>query len=80
MKTETAFTNVIKDLQEMDASKVKGFIVLVDGGIPNEDGKSGKGLNAICGEVPIILNLLANMDQEPLTLYTAMRLMRHDSE
>ncbi len=76
MKKE--FTDVIKDLQEMDSTKVKGYIILVDGGIKNEDGKSGKGLNAICGDVPTLLNLLANLDPEPLALYVGMRLMKND--
>lgn len=68
------YKEVIEDMKKLDPNKVKGFIVLVDGGEPHEDGKSGKGVNSVCGSGDRVLNLLANMSQEPLALYLTMRL------
>ena len=69
-----SYKEIMKDMNKLDPNKVKGFIVLVDGGEPSEDGKTGKGLNSVCGSGDRILNLLANMSQEPLALYLTMRL------
>lgn len=73
-----AYKEVMDDMNKLNPDKIKGFIVLVDGGEPSEEGKSSTGVNAVCGSCSRILNLLANMDQQPLTLYMAMRMMEND--
>lgn len=69
------FVKAVKSLGALDPNEVKGFIILVrekDG----VDGKTAHGLAAVSGKNNILVNLLANMNQDIIRNYVKLDLLR----
>lgn len=69
------FAKAMKSLGALDPNEVKGFIILVrekDG----VDGKTAHGLAAVSGKNNILVNLLANMNQDVIKNYVKVDLLR----